>query len=241
MVSDSCGLVGPNAVDVLNGQAVWVTPAGEFMGYDAGRVYDMKCTVVETFKENLSAVQGRKVYACRSTEFGEVIFLYPDERDGTECSRYVLTSLEDGWFAIGTYDRTAWLDTGATSLPMAVSSDGYLYYQEKGATDNGASRTWLLQTGAFEMGEGENLFQVSAVIPDFKTLEGTISLEIGTYEYPGSARVANGTYAIGSTTTKVDVLLTGRQMDLKFTGSGAPCSMRLGSPRADVFDTGMMF
>lgn len=242
LIGTGCGLIGPNAATVLNGIAYWMTPDGEFKMYGGGPVIDLDSTIGRDVAENIADRQGEKVFAYCSSKHSEVEWLYPDGRDGTECSRYASYKTNGGEFNIwvpGTFDRTAWIDSGVFLFPLACDTSGNLFFQEKGNTANGGVITWRLRTAAFDLGEGTNLFQIDAFIPDWDDLLGNVSAYVGTYLYPGATRVENGPYTFSASTEKIDFTLTGRQADVEFQGASAPTFGRAGGNRLDVSDTGM--
>jgi hypothetical protein len=245
LVAKGCGLMGPNAVAILDGVAFWKSPAGENFRYAGGAPQPMQSTMRRDFFENLAKVQQDKVFAAPISGFGDVITLYPDSRDGNECSRYEhLSTLANqglGAWAPGTFDRTCWVDAGALPYPLAVSSSGQVFFQEKGNTANGGPINWWLETGAIDIGDGNNLFMVRSIIPDFAGLLGGFSMTLYTYAYPNATPAALGPYPVNSTTTKVDTTALGRQIAFRFEGNAAPAFARMGSLRFDIVDSGMQF
>ena len=243
LIGTGCGVIGPNSPVMLNGVAYWMTPAGEFKAYAGGTVVDLDSTLSRDLGDNLAAVQGDKVYGFSTSEHQEVGWNYADDRDGTECSRFVDYKTNGQQFNIWTPNsiaRTAWLDAGLFPFPLATGTDGRLYFMEKGASANGGALVWSLRRASFDLADGTNLFQANAYIPDFDDLQGNVSLDIGTYEYPGAPRVSNTGLTVSNTTEKLDLApVTGRQMDIQYSGNTAPTFARWGLDALDVIDTGM--
>lgn len=258
LVGVNCGLIGSNAATVLGSSAYWMTPQGNFCSYAGGGVAFIPSGIQRDVFENISDVQQDKIYCNTIGQFNDVIWLYPDKRDGTECSRYALLCTQEnapsppgvnlggiGVFAPGTYDRTAWLDaSGSNPYPIAVSSDGYIYYHEKGQSANGGTYSWSLTHGALQTGNGETLFMVDSLIPDFEQLIGGATYTAYSYYFPQSTPVAHGPFNITSASGTVDLLSdapVGREIVQVFAGSASPAWMRAGKHQFDIQDTGMSF
>lgn len=236
-VGSSCGLIGPNAVAVADGQAFWVSNSGTFYRYAGGVPQALQSPVRRYVFDNLSKVQGDKIFAFTVSAWNEVWWLYPDLRDGNECSRYVAYNYLDNTWTIGTFDRTAWLDAGLLRFPLATGVDGTLYFQEKGDSADGASLSWRLESGLSDFGNGQTLKEIYGLIPDFEDLEGGVSLSFSTRTYPNEDLRTAGPFGITTNTDKIDVRLQGREFGALLEGNSAPAFMRMGTLRADVRQT----
>lgn len=240
-----CGPISAHGVMMLAGNAYWMANTGEFFRYTGSAPEPLFCTVRKDVFDNLAPSQGEKVYAFANSAFKEVGWLYPDFRDGNECSRYVKYNVAENCFDVGTFDRTAWIDSGGSPLPMAAgipsddtANDAVLYYQEKGNSADGAPLSWSLRTGAFDLDQGGALMRVISMIPDMEDFLGGCSVTVMAYLYPAStARETD--FTINSSTTKASFRTTGRQVELLFEGSAAPAFARFGESRLDVRPTGM--
>ncbi len=234
-----CGPMGSHAPVMLAGNAYWLANTGEFFRYTGTAPEPLFSPIRKFIFDNMALSQGEKVYAFANSAFKEVGWLYPDKRDGNECSRYVLYSVADNAYSLGTFDRTAWIDSGGAQFPIAAATDGQLYYQEKGASDNGNALVWSLTTGAIDISDGNELMRVLGMIPDFDDFEGGCDVTMMAYLYPNSTPVEQ-TQPVTSTTTRADYRITGRQIQLKFQGNSAPAFMRTGQIKIDVRRTGMV-
>ncbi len=259
LVGTHCGLIGPNAAAILGGVAFWMSPTGQIFTYSGGVPTPVKSTMSKWVFDNISLIQQDKIFASAISGFQDVIWLYPDQRDGIECSRYTLFDTNEqapqlpgtvpgivGVFANGTFDRTAWIDAGAnvSPYPVAADSSGYLYYHEKGTTANGGTFSWSLQTGALEIGNGITQYMIDTFIPDFANFLGGASLTANSYLWPQSTPVVHGPFMFTSGSEQVSLLNDapmGRQVALTFTGSASPAQMRTGHLAFDLQDTGMAF
>lgn len=257
LVGTNCGLIGPNAATVLGGVAYWMTPTGNTMAYSGGVPQLIKSTMSRDVFDHISLIQQDKIYAGTISKFFDAMWLYPDSRDGNECSRYALLDTQEqaptipgqtpggvGVFANGTFDRLCWAEGGTISYPVAVDASGYIYYQEKGNTANGGPMSWLLQTGAIQIGNGVTQFMVDTFIPDFKSLSGGCSLTAYAYLYPQSDPVTHGPFSIVAMSEQISMLSdapVGREISMLFQGSASPAFMRSGHHMFDIQDTGMPF
>lgn len=237
LIADGCGLIGPNAAVVLSGIAYWITPGGEFMGYAGGVPVELESPMQRDFTQNLSPSQQDKIYLFANTQFGEVWALYPDFRDGNECSRYIQMNARDRLWANGTFDRTAWIDTGAFPYPIAVDTDGTLYWQEKGKSADAGALVWSLTTGS--LNKARTLVHINGMIPDFEDLEGGCTVTVSAAETPNGTPQTFGPYSITSVTDMVDIRAFGYSPTLTFAGNAAPAFMRMGIPQFDMRQTGM--
>lgn len=235
LVAEGCGLSGPNAAYVKNGVARWITPSGDIMEYSGGIPVSLDSPMQRDFKENLAPSQQDKIAAFSIGQFGEGWWLYPDFRDGNECSRYLQYNERYGVWANGTFDRTAWMDTGAFSLPLAVSSTGVLYWQEKGKSADSGPLTWSLTTGS--LNKAKTMVQIMGMIPDFEDLAGGFSVTAYAAQTPNGTAVSFGTYNVTSATAQCDIRALGYSPYLVFSGSSAPAFMRMGIPQFDMRQT----
>ena len=250
LVAMGCGLMGPNAACIVEGVAYWMGNNGTFYRYAGGAVEPLESTCRRDVFDHLAPVQGDKVYASEISAFGEAQWLYPDDRDGTggtggiECSRYLKLNVSGNsvpCWDVGSYARTAWMDQGIVPYPMAAGTDGYSYFQEKGDSVNGAAMAASFRTGAIQIGDGQNLWQCSGVIPDIEDQQGTLALTPYTYLYPATTPTANGPYSVMATSEKVDFIVLGRQIAFNGAWNTAPLFGRMGSWRMDIKDSGMQF
>lgn len=235
LIAEGCGLSGPNAVVVENGIARWITPSFDVMEYAGGIPRSLDASIVRDFRENVSPSQQDKIYGFSASFFGEQWFLYPDFRDGNECSRYIQYNSRGGVWANGTFDRTAWIDTGAFTLPLAVSTGGTLYWQEKGKSADSGPLTWSITTGS--LNNSREFIEILGFTADFEDMVGGCSLTVSAAEVPNGAVQVSGPYSITAMTEQVDVRVAGYSPTLTFSGSSAPAFMRMGVHQIDIKKT----
>jgi hypothetical protein len=227
------GLIGPNAVVVRGGTALWLGPDLQFYTYTlGGEVTPLECPIRTDLAENIAAAQGAKVHASTLSSWDEAYFFYPDERDGSglECSRYVARNIGQGvdggsWFR-GEMDRTAGIDAGPASYPCRVSPAGQIYWHERGHSADGSALSYFIKSGAL-LADEDNAMMAVAMWPDFDGQLGPISMTIYTSYKPREASVVKGPYAIAPDAEKIDVRASGRYFALQYAGSSAPAYVRV--------------
>ena len=227
--------LGPRAIISKDGIGYW-------MGQDHVHAFDgmvrtLTCPVRDVVFKNIDGANAFRVCAGLNRKFGEVTFFYPDVRDGTGDNSRSVSNAADGWW-LGNYGRTSWLDENVTTtLPIACGPDGKLYLHETGIDAAGVALPWSLETGAVEIGNGDQFMHVRKLLPDYQRIAGQHSVMIETYSYPmpaagefdiGTARTVTGS------TYRISVRGRGRHMRLKWLGSSIGSDFRLGQWRAQA-------
>jgi hypothetical protein len=233
------GCIGANGGAGIGGKGYWLGDAGEFRRYASGAVEQIACTVRKDFIDNLAPSQKDKVYVAGITPFTEVIALYPDARDGNECSRYIKYNWAEakgaGCWDVGTFARSAWIDYGAFGLPLAAGTDGILYYQEKGNDAGGDALTGFIAGGAYSLANGA-MAAVMGLRPDFQGMVGGLKATITVTLDSGD--ITLGPYDITSMTKKVDFRATGFAIAVRYDFNSAPAFARQGTSQLDIRATG---
>lgn len=238
LLGEGCGLIGPNAVTQVNGAFFWLSRQGKFYQYTGGMPTPIYNPSERDLRDNLADVQGGKIYAAHLAARSEVWFFYPDERDGIECSRYhVYNYMEQTWVS-GTYDRTCYVDAGIFPFPLATTSSGAIYYQEKDFSNDGAARQTSLETSYFTIGDGETFSYVKGVRPDFDDLQGGLGITFYSKNYAQGPERTYGPYMITANTRRLSVRIKGRQIKYKIDTDAAPSFYRVGALTFDVQESG---
>lgn len=242
-VADECGLVGPNAVEVVDGTAFWLGPDYQFRTWSIGGTVQLVTpTVGKDFRDNIDRGQVDKVCASALSQFGEVWWHYPDSRDTTgdagENSRYLAVSTLTGLWFTGTLARTATVNAGVVQYPVKVTYGGMVYYHEYGTDLDGDALSWSLTSGDIYIGTAESWAECRGIWPDFEAQEGDVSLTVNLKPYPQATARTKGPYTLTAGANKKDFLIQGRMAAFTFSGSEAGTFMRLGKPSLDVVLTG---
>lgn len=240
-------IVGPNAAVAVEDVVYWMGD-GKFMRYD-GTISEVQCSVREYVFNELDAEQQAKVVAGHNTRFSEVWWFYPTT-EGSECEKYVVYNYALNVWYYGCMDRTAWLDSGLLSYPLAASSDGHLYYHEFGLNDGSTNPPQginaYIESSDQDIEEGDNFVFVSRMIPDitFRNSTGTPSatLTVKMKEFPGDnfsqtddeqvTQIA--TVPLEQFTRQVFLRVRGRSFALRLESDGTETAWRIGVPRIEI-------
>ena len=251
-----CGLIGPHASADVNGVAYWMSKDAFFV-FD-GTVKKLPCTVQDYVFDDINQVESEKVHVGVNTQFNEVTWWYP-----TAASNYIdrfvtYNYLENVW-SVGTMPRTAWVDLGTFSKPMATSYDpagteatlttingltagrSRLFNQEDGKNGDGSAITSYVKSGYFDIGDGDAILYMRRFIPDFKNQEGNLTVHLLLRPYPQASAVPSSLdpYVITPTTEKVDTRARGRQISLRIESTAVDTNWRFGTMRVDIQPDGL--
>lgn len=252
----NCGCIGPHAATDVNGLSFWMGVEAFYM-FD-GTVKKMPCTVQDYVFKDINLVQGAKVHAGVNSQFNEVTWWYCSA-SSDYIDRFVSYNyLENTWHT-GTMARTAWVDIGTYSKPIAseylpasteetittiyglTAGRSLIYNQEDGKNGNGSAITAFIQSGYFDLGDGDNMVFMRRFIPDFKNQEGNLTVNLFLRAYPQTTATSSSLdpYVITPTTEKVDTRARGRQISLKITSNETDTNWRYGTLRVDVQPDGL--
>ena len=237
-LGDNCGAISRHGVANFNGIIYWMSN-GTFFSYD-GVVKVLPCTVLRYVFNDLTSTQRDKIFCGVNSEFGEITWLYPTGLS-EECNRYVTYSPAEGYWTYGDAIWTAWEDkalfpTMLTAGVSAPSDDSYLYDNEPEDvyTGDGSAIGSFIETGEFDLGDGDDILFVDRIIPDFLVANGSIELTVKSKDYPNDTTVSKGPFNIGSTTKYVYTRSRGRQSVLRIDGASSNVKWRFGTLRMDV-------
>ena len=154
-----------------------------------------------------------------------------------------------------TYDNPQATEFNSTGTPTFPTINGVtntfgastLFAHEEGTNQislNGVSSPIpaFVQSGDFDIsqgGDGEFLLKVRRFLPDFKNLEGTVTITLGTKNFPISTQSTTTSFAVTSTTSKIDTRVRGRLANIKIENTAVDDNWRFGTFRADVQPDGM--
>jgi len=253
LLADNVSIIGPNAAVIASGAVYWMG-VDKFYKYD-GRVQTLNCDLRRYVFGDFNTLQTQQVYAGTNEGFNEIWWFYCSS-DSLVSDRYVVYNyLEDVWY-YGNMGRTAWLDSGLLSLPVAATYNHELVQHEDGvdANDLGtpAALAAYISSSEFDIGDGNNFAYVWRMLPDL-TFENSVSTSTGTAPtvamtlYPlqnsgsgtgtsaGASVVKGSTYNITEEYTGiVYTRVRGRQMIFKIASDQIGTTWQLGSPRLDL-------
>lgn len=231
------GLCGPNAAAQVGGVWYYRTPAGAFYAYGGAEPQIIPCTLSRDMQDHMAQSQQDKIYAHARVgkNYAEVWWRYPDSRDGSEVSRYVIFDTINGTWFCGVWDRTAGVDITGFGYPLTVDIAGVIWFEEKGFSANGGSRTSTLQ-GAYNKAPGADAIIINGIKPDSDDQQGGCA-----YVFESKTRNARGistrTYPalnITSMTGQKSIRVKGEQVRFTVTVTGSPSFWRQGALEADV-------
>lgn len=246
-LASSVDIIGPKAKAAVNDVVYWMGNRSFYIY--TGRVETLPCPLLDHVFGNLNLIQKDKAFAATNTAFNEVTFFYPSA-GSVEVDSYVTYNYLAQVWTYGTLPRTAWLDRGLTDYPMAMGTDGYLYYHEYG-TDDGSTNppsaiNSYIASSPIEVPDGEHFAFINRMIPDV-TFWGSapnpsVDITLTPRDYPGGPLVtSDGGTVVRSTTVPVEqftrqvqLRLRGRSVALKIASNQVGVGWRLGVPRFEV-------
>ena len=257
LLGDNISIVGQNAAIIASGVVYWMG-VDKFYAYD-GRVNTLNCDLRRYVFTDFNQNQRTQVYAGTNEGFNEVWWFYCSA-NSNYIDRYVVYNyLEKIWF-YGTLDRSAWLDSGLLSYPVAATYDtttqtGRLIYHENGLNDNTDGTEYPINahisSSEFDIGDGHNFGFVWRVLPDLtfanSTNAGTTTPRVnmtlrGLYN-SGSGQIDSATGLVAKSSTyvvteeftgQIYTRVRGRQMIFEIESDQLNTAWQLGAPRIDI-------
>jgi hypothetical protein len=175
LLGDNISIAGPNAVALASGVVYWMG-VDKFYAYD-GRVQTLNCDLRRYIFNDFNQDQAVQVFAGTNEGFNEVWWFYCSA-GSTVVNKYVIFNyLEKIWY-YGNMERSAWLDSGLLSFPIAATYINNIVNHEDGVDDNStATPTPIaanISSSEFDIGDGHNFGFVWRVLPDL-TFGGSAS------------------------------------------------------------------
>ncbi len=239
-LGQSVTIIGPNAAVDVNG-IVYFMGEDDFLTYD-GVLRVMECEVRNQVFDDINLAQGQKVYAGVNKLFTEIWWLYPSATSETN-DRYVKYNYFDKVWDFGTITRTAFHDSSAffSQKPYATF-DGKIFVHESGVDDTDSDNNLVpmlsfIESYDMDVDEGTYHALVRKMIPDFKSLAGSIDLSLTAKSYPSSTGVevvTKGPFNVLSTTSFVNPRIRGRQISFRIESNDLGDDWRMGTWRAQI-------
>lgn len=242
-------IAGPNAAVATEDYVFWMG-LDNFYVY-AGQTAQLPCTVKEKIFNDINIDQADKIFGGVNAEFSEVFWFYPSATSDAN-DRYVVYNYLDKIWYYGTMERTAWLDRGTRSYPLATDNSGYLYNHEFGYDADGSAMDSYIESSVMDLADGDHFAYIRRVIPDL-SFSGSTSIStpqaiftLKARDFPGEDF---GSTAAGTTTrTQVSPVqeytkqlyarARGRSFALRIESNSLGSKWRLGSPRVDIRQDG---
>jgi hypothetical protein len=258
LLGDNVSIVGPNAAMIASGVIYWMG-VDKFYRYD-GRVQTLNCDLRRHVFSNFNTLQSQQVYCGTNEGFNEVWWFYCSKNSDVIDKYVIYNYIENVWY-YGSMGRTAWLDSGLLSYPIAATYNSRLVQHEDGVDDVESGTPVAIaaniSSSEFDIGDGHNFGFVWRVLPDL-TFEGSMpSGSVSGVIYPnpkvdmtlfplqnsgsgvsGSASSAvarKATYTITEEFTgQIYTRVRGRQMIFQISSSQIGTTWQLGAPRIDI-------
>tara|TARA_R100001377_G_scaffold42230_1_gene23829 strand:- start:677 stop:2788 length:2112 start_codon:yes stop_codon:yes gene_type:complete len=247
-VAENITIAGPLAAIAVEDNVFWMG-AEEFYVY-GGAVQRLPCTVRDYVFSDINNDQLEKITASTNTSFSEIWWFYPSA-SSSENDRYVIYNYQQQIWYYGVLGRTAWLDRGVESLPIAAAADHALYNHEVGLDDGSTNPPTAIvshiESSQMDIGEGDQFVFLRRVIPDltFRTstaLTPTASMTFKVRNFPGGEYldtnsknvVKTATLPVEQFTDQLHIRLRGRSFAFRIDSTGTGVAWRLGSPRVEI-------
>lgn len=255
ILGDNISITGQNAVSQAAGVVYWMG-TDKFYKYD-GRVQTLRCDLRQYIYSDINLSQMSQFCSGTNEGFNEVWWFYCSA-NSTVVDRYVIYNyLEDVWY-YGTMGRTAWLDSGTQSYPIAATYSNNLVNHEQGTNDNETGTevaiNAYISSSEFDIDDGHNFGFVWRILPDltFRGSTGSLTPQVtmtliplknsgSGYTDPASVGGQNyaainriSTVPVEEFTGQVFVRVRGRQLVFKVASNQLGTAWQLGAPRLDI-------
>lgn len=261
LLGDNISLAGYNTAIIASGVIYWMG-VDKFYKYD-GRVQTLRCDLRQFIYGDINLDQQAQFFAGTNEGFNEVWWFYCTS-SSTTIDRYVTYNYAEDVWAYGSMARTAWLDSGLITNPIAATYANNLVYHEYGIDDNTTGAILPIEayitSSEFDIGDGNNFGFIWRLLPDL-TFRGSSTTgatpKVTFYMLPmqnsgsgyndpvesgnqsvGGTSYANvsrvGTYTVDQFTGQVYTRVRGRQMAMKISSNQVGTTWQLGAPRIDI-------
>ena len=254
LIGDNISIASQNAVAFANGVSYWMGN-DRFYKYD-GRVQTLNCSLLRYIINDINTVQLDQVFAGTNKEFNEVWWFYCSS-GSTTVDKYVIYNYEYNIWYYGTLARTAWLDSGMRTLPLAATYRYNLVNHEEGIddveTNTPAAINAYITSSEIDLQGGDKFGFVWRVLPDM-TFEGSTidapnaTMTLNPLQNSGSGYnnplseggnsagtvTRSATAPVEAYTGQVNIRVRGRQMSMKIESTDTGVQWQLGHPRIDV-------
>lgn len=258
LLGDNISIMSPNSAVIASGIVYWMG-VDKFYAYD-GRVQTLNCDLRRYVFQDLNQEQNLQVFCGTNEGFNEVWWFYCSA-NSTSIDKYVIYNYAEKIWYYGTMERTAWLDSGLQSYPIAAkytsaSVTGNLINHETGLNDNttgtATAISAYISSSEFDIGDGHNFGFVWRVLPDltFENAENTpagvapsVTMTLYGLANSGSGVTSSANQPVAKSSTYViteqftGMIFTrmrGRQMIFKIDSNQVNTCWQLGAPRIDI-------
>ena len=218
-VASNCGAISPYCAVDVNGTTFWMSQQSFYM-FD-GAVRKIPCSVQDYVFDDFSITQQPLIYAGLNSDFNEITWFYASA-DSSFIDRNVTYNYVEGTWYTNSLARTSLLDYGIYQIPYASeysptvvgdtptvlgATDGssIIYQHEQGVDDDTEAMECFLQSGDFDIEDGQNILSVSRFIPDFKDQEGSAEVLLTFKDFSQTTSTTALKNAITSSSSTSDI------------------------------------
>jgi len=264
LLGDNVSIAGPNAAAIASDVVYWMG-VDKFYKYD-GRVQTLRCDLLRYIYNDINLQQVDQIFASTNEGFNEVWFFYCSKNSALIDSYVVYNYTEDknnGVWYYGSLARTAWIDTGLRSNPIAATYANNLVYHEFGIDDGtyypATGISSFITSAQFDLDDGNNMSFVWRMLPDLTfrgSTDGTVpSVTMQLLPLKNSGSGYNSPKSVGGVTSdaqesvtatqtypidldtyngQINIRVRARQMAIKIASTQLGTQWQLGSPRIDL-------
>lgn len=235
-IGAECGLVSAHGMGALSQRIFWME-AYNFFSLSPGGIQVLPCPVWDDVFANVNRTQIGKSFCATNADFQEVAWYFPSATGTGEIDSYVKFNVRDNVWDVGQLTRTAWADEGSFGTALGIDGAALIQQHEISPDADGLPMMESIQTGYFDLSDGEMFVFVERIIPDFIFRGGSPQLLVTVYllEYPNDVNTVGptvyGPYTITNHTQNIIVRGRARQAALKIQGVGIGTFWRMGAVR----------
>ena len=253
LLGDNISILSPNAAVIASGIVYWMG-VDKFYAYD-GRIQTLNCDLRRYIFGDLNQEQYLQVFAGTNEGFNEIWWFYCSGTSFTVDKYVIYNYLEKIWY-YGSLGRTAWLDSGLQSYPIAATYDSNIVNHEKGINDattlTTAPISAYIASSEFDIGDGHNFGFVWRILPDLTFQNSvnsptgtaaTVTMELYGLTNSGSGVTSDASQPVAKSSTyniteeftgQIYTRFRGRQMIFKISSNQIGTAWQLGAPRIDI-------
>ena len=242
-LSSGCGLIGPHAREVMQGNVYWMSQ-GQFFVLSGNGVQQIPCSVWDAVFQNINPLYQSKVVAAPNSQFNEMTWYYPSLNSTGENDSYVKLNVLEGLWDYGTLPRSAWLDQSVLGSAIGTIPTGLIYQHETSPDADGQPLVSTFTTGYFVISDGQKIPFIDWLFPDMKwgffgsSQNATVTITLNVVNYPNDTPQTFGPFSMTSAIEFINLRLRGRQVSLTFTSSDLGSFWRLGQLRIRTNEMG---
>jgi hypothetical protein len=247
-IGANCGAVSLHSAVDVNGTAFWMSQ-NSFYKFD-GAISKMPCSVQDYVFEDFSITNQPETFAAVNSEFNEVTWFYTSN-NATQIDRYVTYNYLENCWSVGSLARTTWQDYGVYQKPYATeystttiannnvingltAGATTLFQHETGDDNDTTPIDAFIESGDFDIADGQPFLHIGRGIPNFKNLSGSVDLTLKFKTYPSATTSTTVVRTIVPTTEKFDLRGRGRQANIRIDSDAVGDKWRYGTLRLDV-------